>query len=109
MDISNIRTRVDALNKRSDLVARKPKPDDAPVLTLVDTVEQSDTNRVAMSDPLIQALIEKLPQPNSVWSLGDRANWLKTAAMAFNLVYRTAEAESAGSKTDEKAVVQRSA
>jgi hypothetical protein len=46
-----------------------------------------------MLDPLIQALVDKLPKPNSIWSIDDRAKWLKAAAMAFNLVYRTDERE----------------
>ena len=33
----------------------------------------------------------KLPKPKTIWSIDDRAKWLKAAAMAFNLVYRTAE------------------
>ena len=44
MNISDICTRVDALDGRSDLVKRSPKMDDTPVLTLVDTVEQNDAN-----------------------------------------------------------------
>ena len=44
-----------------------------------------------MPDPLIQALVDKLPKPNTVWSIDDRAKWLKAAAMAFNLIYRTNE------------------
>ena len=102
---SDIRTRVD--EGRSDLVARSPKLDETPVLTLVDTVEHTDINPRETSDPLIQALVDKLPKPYSVWSIDDRAKWLKAAAMAFNLIYKTAEADSA--KTDEKAVVVKSA
>jgi hypothetical protein len=44
-----------------------------------------------MPDPLIQALVDKLPKPKSIWSIDDRAHWLKAAAMAFNLVYRSPE------------------
>jgi hypothetical protein len=42
-----------------------------------------------MTDPLIQALVDRLPVPNSIWSIDDRAKWLKALAMVFNLVYRT--------------------
>lgn len=105
MNISDIYTRVDALDGRSDLVKRIPKMDDTPVLTLVDTVEQNDAN--PREDPLIQALVDKLPKPYSVWSIDDRAKWLKAAAMAFNLVYKTAEADAA--KTDERAAAIKSA
>ena len=85
MNISDIRTRVDALNERSRLVTRSAEPEEAPVLTLVETAGAG-----RMSDPLIQALVDKLPEPNSIWSLDDRAKWLKAAAMAFNLVYSPA-------------------
>lgn len=40
-----------------------------------------------MRDPLIQALVDKLPKPNTVWSLDDRARWLRAAVIIFNLVY----------------------
>jgi hypothetical protein len=91
MNISDIRTRVDALNDRSCLVTRRAEPEETPILTLVesadvDTADQSDTGE--LPDPLIQALVDKLPKPNSIWSIDDRAKWLKAAAMAFNLVYR---------------------
>ena len=48
-------------------------------------------------DPLIQALIDKLPKPNTIWSINDRAKWLKAAAMAFNLVYRFPERDEQAS------------
>ena len=85
MNISDLRTRADALNGRSCLVTRTTEPDETPILALVDTAERSEP------DPLIQALMDKLPKPNSIWSIDDRGKWLKAAAMAFNLVYRTAE------------------
>ena len=86
MNISDLRTRADALNGRSSLVTRT---DETPILTLVDTAEPSDA--AEMPDPLIQALMDKLPKPKTIWSIDDRAKWLRAAAMAFNLVYRTAE------------------
>jgi hypothetical protein len=109
MNISDIRTRVDALNGRSDLVTRSAKLDDAPVLTLFDTAERNDAKSCERPDPLIQALVDKLPKPNSVWLIDDRAKWLKAAAMAFNLIYKTAEAGAASTKTDEEAAVLKSA
>jgi hypothetical protein len=99
MNISDVQTRVSALNERSCLVTRSAEPEttrraereETPVLTLVDTAERSDAHE--MLDPLIQALVDKLPKPNSIWSINDRANWLKAAAMAFNLLYRSPERE----------------
>ena len=88
MDISNIQTRVDALNGKSSLVTRA-EPEEARILTLVEeSADRSDAGEKPDQDPLIQALIDKLPKANSMWSIDDRAKWLKAAAMAFNLVYR---------------------
>src|SRR5262245_63823677 len=99
MNISDLRSRVDALNDRSCLVTRSAEPEETPILTLVDTAERGDTEACEMSDPLIQALVNKLPKPNSIWSIDDRANWLKTAAMAFNLIYRTGKDEKKSEQT----------
>src|SRR5262245_57387376 len=93
MNISDLRTRVDALNERSCLVMRRSEPEEAPALTLVDSAERNDAASCEMPDPLLQALIDKLPKPNTIWPIDDRAKWLKAAAMAFNLIYRTNELE----------------
>ena len=89
MKISDLRTRVDALNERSRLVTRDPQPDGVPAVTLQDAAKQSDGETNVMPDPLIQALVDKLPKPNTIWSIEDRAKWLRAAAILFNLVYRT--------------------
>ena len=39
MNISDIRTRVDALNETSRLVTRSAEPEEAPVLTLIETAD----------------------------------------------------------------------
>ena len=94
MDIKDIRTRVDALDRRSYLVRRSAEPAETPILTVVkESAHRSDE----MSDPLIQALLDKLPKPNSIWSIDDRGKWLKAAAMAFNLIYRFPEREEQAS------------
>jgi hypothetical protein len=92
MTISELRSRIDA--EKSCLVKRTAEADDAPVLTLVDLAEQDGTESAQKADPLIQALVDKLPKPNAVWSIEDRGKWLKAAAMAFNLIYRTREGEN---------------
>lgn len=43
------------------------------------------------SDPMIMGLVARLPKPDAVWPLEDRAKWLRTAASIFALVYRTDE------------------
>jgi hypothetical protein len=91
MNISDIPTRVEAgSDENSSLVTRIGELDDTPVLTLVDTVEPSEASKVP--DPLIQALVDKLPKPNTIWSIDDRAKWLRAATMIFNLVYKLDEA-----------------
>ena len=108
MNISDIRTRIES-NEKSSLVTRIAELEETPVLTLVDTAERSEAETSGMPDPLIQALdempdpliqalVKKLPRPNTIWSLEDRAKWLRAAAIIFNLVYKPGEADS---KTDD--------
>ena len=99
MNMSEILTRVDSLNDRSRLVTRSVEREETPVLSLVDTERTSE-----MPDPLIQALVDKLPKPNTIWPIDDRAKWLKAAAMAFNLIYKTGEREEQPSPSELKAV-----
>jgi len=104
MNISNIRTRLDAQNERSCLVTRSSElsaePDET-VLTLVDSAPRSETEFNIITDPLIQALVDKLPAPNSIWSIDDRAKWLKALAMIFNLVYRSQKGETTEQKIEK--------
>lgn len=52
--------------------------------------EESDSTK---TDLLIQGLVDRLPKPNAVWSLEERAKWLRTAASVFGLVYRDKDGE----------------
>ena len=93
MNISDIPTRVEAgSDEKSSLVTRIGELDETPILTLVDTVEPSEAEPKKLPDPLIQALVDKLPKPDSIWSIDDRAKWLRAATMIFNLVYKLDEA-----------------
>jgi hypothetical protein len=38
--------------------------------------------------PFIQGLLAKLPEPETEWSIKDRAKWLQTAANIFDLMYQ---------------------
>ena len=38
------------------------------------------------NDPLIQAVIQKLP-PKSPWPLADRVTWIRMLVMAFDVAY----------------------
>jgi hypothetical protein len=100
MNMSEILTRVDSLSDRSRLVTRSVEREETPVLTLVDTSERP----CEIPDPLIQALLDKLPKPNTIWPIDDRAKWLKAAAMAFNLIYKTSEREEQQSPSPLKAI-----
>src|SRR5215470_9838036 len=76
-NVSDIRTRIESgVDEQSFLATKGDEPEKTPVLTLVDTGGRNDA-----CDPLIQALVGKLPKPNTVWPNGDRAKWLKAAAM----------------------------
>jgi len=89
MKISDIRTRIESgTDDQSFLATETDDLGKTPVLTLVDTAERSDA-----CDPLIQALVSKLPKPNTIWPIGDRAKWLQAAATAFNLVYKLDEGD----------------
>ena len=37
--------------------------------------------------PIINALIDCLPEPGSVWPLAERAKWLRCAEAVFAIVY----------------------
>jgi hypothetical protein len=97
MNISDIRSRRED-DEKSSLVTRIAELEETPVLTLVDTAERSDARE--MPDPLIQALVDKLPKPDTVWSLEDRAKWLRAAAIIFNRVYKP-EANEPDPKIEE--------
>jgi hypothetical protein len=116
MNISDIRTRIEG-NDKSSLVTRIAELEETPVLTLVDTAQRSEAEPSEkpdsliealdeMPDPLIQALVKRLPKPDSAWALEDRAKWLRAAAIIFNLVYKPGESDS---KTEDMPSVLKSA
>lgn len=52
-----------------------------------------DEEACGTSDLLIRGLVNRLPAPDSTWSLDNRAKWLRTAASIFGLVYKASENE----------------
>src|ERR1700747_3710941 len=75
----------------ADTFARERKSGESPpVLDLCNEQEVSTENS---PDPLIQGLINRLPEPDSIWSLNDRVKWLRTAANIFGLMYKCRESE----------------
>ena len=97
MKTSDIRTRIESGADDQGFLAKAHELETTPVLTLVNTAELSGT-----CDPLIQALVDKLPKPNAIWSVGDRAKWLKAAAMAFDLLYKPSQGDEADLRIEEK-------
>jgi hypothetical protein len=100
MNISEIPTRIELISERSRLITKNPKQDGATTLIVVDEKERTQGEYHCHPDPLIQALVDKLPRPNTTWSLEERAKWLRAAAIIFNLVYG---ADAAVAKPDEAA------
>jgi hypothetical protein len=44
-------------------------------------------------DCLIRGLVDLLPKPDSVWTIEDRAKWLRLAAGIFDLGYKSVDGE----------------
>lgn len=55
----------------------------SPIQAAVATAMQPSTKR----DPLLDALLNKLPPPESEWDSAARARWLQLAAQIFELIY----------------------
>ena len=104
MNITDIRTRIETGADEQSFLATQSEQGETQVLTLVDTTEQSHTG--SEPDPLIQALLAKLPKPDAIWSIDDRAKWLKTLVMAFNLVYKTDQDHEADLKIEKPSVMK---
>jgi len=102
MNISDIPTRVEARSdEKASLVRRIGELDETPILTLVDPVEPTEAKSSKLPDPLIQALVDRLPKPDSIWSIDDRAKWLRATTMIFNLVYKLDEAKEPAAKIED--------
>ena len=106
MNIAELRTRVQtvstpALNDRTRLVtktnpghqqeasAKQDRQVENPAAERLQPANQKDGEARVETDPVIQALVDRLPPPNAIWSIDGRGKWLKAAAMAFNLIYKT--------------------
>jgi hypothetical protein len=83
-----------ALNARSRLMMPRGEASESLTAKLL-VAQQSDTDEAddGRSDLLIRGLVERLPKPNGIWSLDDRAKWLRTAASIFDLVYQAGDGE----------------
>ncbi len=59
-----------------------------PRMLLDEKSSTTNDDEGGISDLLIRGLVNRLPSPDSTWSLDARAKWLRTAASIFGLVYR---------------------
>ena len=110
MNITDIRTKAEVgSNEKNSLVTRIAELKEEPVLTLVNEAEPSEAESSKLPDPLIQALVDKLPKPDTIWLLEDRAKWLRAAAIIFNLIYKVGEAGEADIKIEKEPPVLKSA
>jgi hypothetical protein len=89
----------DALNAKSRLMLPRVEPSETLTAKLLVT-QKSDAEQSCAEEPecgrsdlLIRGLVERLPKPNGIWSLDDRAKWLRTAASIFDLVYTVGDGE----------------
>ncbi len=74
-----------------------PRPEPTPSLTPLKLLDAqpstTDADDRGITDLLIQGLLDRLPKPNAIWSLDDRAKWLRTAASIFGLVYKASDGD----------------
>ena len=56
-----------------------------PLKLLGSQAAEAEETDCSKTDLLIQGLVDRLPKPNAVWSLEERAKWLRTAASIFGL------------------------
>ena len=79
-------------NARSRIMLPRVEPGESlAAKLLVAQNDAEDVNRT--TDLLIRGLVDRLPKANGVWSLEERAKWLRTAASIFDLVYKADENE----------------
>lgn len=94
MKFSEMVGRGQAHNGNDPLDMRKLQP----VASLTEKLLSSQPGRAAehereITDHLVQGLLDRLPKPDGVWPLEDRARWLRTAACIFDLVYKAGDGE----------------
>ena len=83
-----------ALNARSRLMMSRAESSESLTAKLL-VARQSDADEPVegRTDLLIRGLVDRLPKPNGIWPLDERAKWLRTAASIFDLVYQAGDGE----------------
>jgi hypothetical protein len=93
----SIRTRlIDLAKENSPLVLAdtfSPERESGESLPVLDLCDEQEGSTDKSPDPLIQGLVNRLPEPDSIWLLNDRVKWLRTAANIFELIYKCSEGE----------------
>jgi hypothetical protein len=84
-----------APHEKSRLVTPRaePTPSLTPLKLLDEQPRVTEADDHGITDLLIQGLLDRLPKPNAIWSLEDRAKWLRTAASIFGLVYKSSDGD----------------
>ena len=86
-----------ALNARSRLMMSRAESSESLTAKLLvarqSDAEEADDGHDQRTDLLIRGLVERLPKPNGIWPLDERAKWLRTAASIFDLVYQAGDGE----------------
>jgi hypothetical protein len=79
---------------RSDLMMRTMPSSESSSEKLV-SAQASDTaeDKHGITDPLILGLVARLPKPDGIWQLEERARWLRTAAGVFDLIYKARDGD----------------
>ena len=82
-------------HEKSRLMMPKTEPTESltPLKLLGAQASDAEGDDRGITDLLIQGLLDRLPKPNGIWSLDDRAKWLRTAASIFGLVYKASDGE----------------
>jgi hypothetical protein len=81
------------LHQRSDLMMRRMESGPSLTAKLLSNQAGDHENERGITDPLFQGLIDRLPKPDDLWPLEERARWLRTAASIFDLLYKPADDE----------------
>jgi hypothetical protein len=88
------------MERALDLNSKEPRRDQErsadrePERTPAKTVQRPTRQSADDTDPLIQGLFSKLPEPSTDWPLPARQKWLQTAANIFDLMYAPGEADA---------------
>ena len=82
------------LDERANLMVRAMEPSESLTAKLL-SAKASHAAEAArgITDPLIQGLVDRLPKPDGIWPLDDRAKWLRLAAGIFDLGYKAGDSE----------------